>query len=259
MNIATVMTVMGDQKYFDFASISIPSFLRNCPSSRLFVITDRLHEIRIYRGIRDFDVIEYKSLPAKLKGRLQKNIFPKVKDYCREYKRPGRIMRGNHYSMIVPVAQHVIGPLKAFTHILKVDIDSYFAGGDVIAHAAEVVGEQADVGYVLRKHPEMVCLKGERPGSGFMLWKKTSTFAELYDTHFLGHDQGTFQKLVRDANSLGLKVKAIEHPGCHFVYPFFCNPDFSKADAERFLPAYFHLTDPDLYEHQLKMDRWFNA
>ena len=39
MKIATVMSVCGHQKYFDCASISIPSFIHNNPNHHLFVFT----------------------------------------------------------------------------------------------------------------------------------------------------------------------------------------------------------------------------
>lgn len=259
MNIAVVMSVCGAQEYFDCASISIPSLLRTCPGVTLYVITDRLEEIRVYGGLGDVRLIHYNSEKT---WEDAAKVIRSTKSKWTEFRRRKWNSDGkwshisNYIGTIIPIAQHVISQTCQFTHILKVDCDSYFAGEGYMDKVLEETVSGHELYLAQRVHPEMVCQKSLNPGVGFYVWSIKGRFARQYVDQYLHNEQSTINCQLKGR----WKKVLATHPGYHFVYPFVKNPDFGKADAERFLPAYFHLNmfQANAYKNLLRMDRWFN-
>ncbi len=255
--IGTIMVVAGDQKYFDYASISIPSFLRtNGKATALFVVTDRFEEIRVYQSLGNLKVIQYANAIPPI---AEINAELIAKQHRPTYPRSTWNIQTKFFNVIPPMAQHILG--ANFTHILKVDCDSFFTGDIITPLRAEI-----ESGYGLylveRKDPRMVVRDMLLPGVGFYMWPTANPdggFAALYRQCFVRIEQKTINTLHAGSIEL-IKTKQLTNPAFHVIYPFKKNPKFTKADAEAFGPAYFHLDglNTDVYQNQLKMERWFN-
>ena len=120
--IATIVSVMGDDMFFKMAQISIPSFLENNASSDLFVFTDNVDKINKLRHIppnrlHAIDMIErFKAHRELLKrARVEEDAKTQMDRY-------GRIHRQLFIAPIVPVAEEFFKD-KKYSHILKIDID----------------------------------------------------------------------------------------------------------------------------------------
>lgn len=262
INTVAVMCVAGDPVFFEFASYSIPSFLRNNISADLCVFTDNLEEIGKYRGLSKrlniIDLVDYFKKNQnfveqfKAKGRPEKDIQARNERYGFEFK--------DIYPMIMPPMAEAMLRGKGYTHILKVDSDSYFAGGDMMAMVRSDIQQHnfADAFLVERRHPLMAHYGGGVPGSGFTLWRIGSQFIHKYINSFTGSQQLTILNLRWDRDC---HIKILARPGYHVVRPFekaqVTGVEFTKEKALQFLPAYFHLHGKDALENMKKLDEWF--
>ena len=62
MEIAVVMCVAGDPMFFKYASYSIPSFLRNNPSTDFFAFTDKPKKMERYKAISArFNIVDIRT------------------------------------------------------------------------------------------------------------------------------------------------------------------------------------------------------
>ena len=240
MTIAAFMSVCGDQRYFDLALVSIRSFRKACPNTSLYVVTDRPESIDA-----DVKLILYEDAIAAI-GKQKDQILGKAL--------PGvyGINKMSYHVLNVPIAQHYV---RDASHILLVDCDSYFAGKGYIHLLEHETKSGHDLYLAERKHPAMVLARGGKPGAGFCLWRVKSDFAEKYVEKFVSYEPATLNRFQPQ----DYKTKVLTRPGWHFVYPFKKNPDFGKAEAEQFLPAYFHLTEPNVCQNQRKMEEWFGG
>lgn len=261
--IATIVSVMGDETYFKMASISLRSFLRNNISANLFIFTDdigrmsklknlgldRVHVIDMSERFRENESI-IKDLTEK--GPSKEDM--KNHNECFDY-----IHNPIFIAPLVPIAEDFLRN-KKYSHILKVDVDSYFAGGDMMLMVKEEIRRDSgfDLYLIARTHDLMCRYGGGAPGTGFALWRKGSNFATRYLERFAGNFQNTI--LMLRSKRL-LRIKILNRPGYHFVYPFEkakrTDKVFTKEIASEFLPAYFHLHGIDALENMKKLDGWF--
>jgi len=257
MNIVVVMAVAGHDRYFYFASKSIPSFLRNCPSTDLLVFTDNVPRLRPYLALSKrlhlLDYMEhFRSTPL---GTIPKRTTfdqPCTKYFDSSY---------NHKHVVVaallPMAQHFVKTnLPDVDYILKIDCDAYFAGGDVMQLVKEEIERSPDYDlYLVQRTHHLMGLDGmKRPGAGFTLWAVRGRFIPEYVNRYKGHEQKTILAL----RPL-LRTKILTRPGFHFVLPFRegqpCR-EYKKEDLEPFLPAYFHVHLKEQFE---MLEKWFGA
>ena len=261
-DIVAVMCVAGDPMFFKFASYSIPSFLRNNSSTVLCVFTDRPEEIAKYRNIsKKLGVIDLKDyfeasqgLMKRFKshGRSEEALKMRNEKYGFAYK--------DIYPMIMPPMAEATLRGKGYTHILKVDSDAYFAGGDMMALVKADVEKYdfADMFLVERRHPAMTIYGKGMPGSGFTLWRIGSKFIDEYVRSFNESQQVTVLNL---RFGHGFYTKVLERPGYHVVRPFIkaeqSGMPFTKGVASQFLPAYFHLYGKNALKNMKTLDEWF--
>lgn len=254
IELAVIVSIAGDEIYFKFASISIPSFLRNCHSVDLFVFTDRPEEIeRLGNTSNDrFNVIDLNK---------QFNQHDKLISQFRAKIVPIDSLHKNIFvSPLLPIAEEFLKN-KKYNHILKIDCDSYFAGGDVMQLVKEDIHRNS--GYELylieRTHELMSYYDKNKPGTGFVLWKKGGEFINKYINNFGHHFQPSILNMVYSGK---IKTKILDRPGYHFVYPFLkaerVGKEFTKEIASQFLPAYFHLNSKNAYKNMEIMKKWFN-
>lgn len=254
--IATVVSVMGDDAYFKMAQISIPSFLRNNVSADLFVFTDDVNKLSNISSDRIYviDMLErFKECGDLIeKARIEEDAKTQIGRY-------GRIHSQLYIAPLVPVAEEFFAR-KKYSHILKIDADGYFAGGDMMSMVREDVRQAPgfDLYLVKRTHDLMCLYGGGAPGTGFALWRKGSDFASQYVKRFTGSYQVTILKLRRKIHG---RFYVLGRPGYHFVYPFEkakrTNREFTKEIASEFLPAYFHLLGKDALKNMRTLDGWF--
>jgi len=262
INVAAVMCVAGDPVYFKFASYSIPSFLRNNISTDLHVFTDKPEKIKECQGLSRRIIIN------DIRG-----YFNKHKDIIEKFRRKGRTeealqSRNERYGfefrdifpMVMPPMADDALKGKGYSHILKVDSDSYFAGGDMMAMVKADVSNNpnADVFLAVRKHPLMELYGGGVPGSGFTLWRIGGRFISEYIRSFTGSQQVTILNMRFGSE---VSVRILPRPGYHFVRPFWkakhTGGEFTKEIASQFLPAYFHMHGQIALEAMEKLEGWF--
>ena len=261
--IATVVSIMGDEAYFKMASVSISSFLKNNASADLFIFTDNVGRVNELKNISPnrvhvVDMIEqFKKHQETIKDFIKKGCSEE--DMRKHAERYGHFHRQIFITMIVPVAEDFFKD-KKYTHILKIDVDSYFAGGDMMMMVREEIrrAPEFDLYLVTRTHDLMCRYGGGAPGTGFTLWRKGSSFAPRYIEQFGGSFQNTIL-MIRKKRLVRLKM--LDRPGYHFVYPFAraknTNREFTKEIASEFLPAYFHLSGNVVFEELEIMKEWF--
>lgn len=261
--IATVVSIMGDDTYFKMASMSIASFLKNNTLADLFIFTDNVDRINKLKNISPsrvhiVDMLErFKEYESMIKDLNKKGLNEEDVKYHTECF--GYFHNQIFVASLVPITEDFFKN-KKYSHILKIDVDSYFAGGDMMLMVKEEIRKAPgfDLYLVARKHDLMCHYGGGAPGTGFTLWRKGSNFATRYLEQFAGNFQNTIlmlrsKKLVR--------IRILGRPGYHFVYPFEkakrTNSVFTKEIASEFLPAYFHLHGNTALENIKKLDDWF--
>jgi len=263
--IATIVSIMGDDVYFKMASTSIPSFLKNNASADLFIFTDnigranKLKDISLGR-VHIIDMPErFKEYENMIKDLTKKGVSEEVmKKHAEDF---GYFHNQIFVAPLVPIAEDFLKD-KKYSHILKIDVDSYFAGDDMMLMVKEEIRKAPgfDLYLVARKHDLMCHYGGGAPGTGFALWRKGSNFATRYLERFAGNFQNTIL-ILRDKGLV--RIKILHRPGYHFVYPFEkakrTNRVFTKEIASEFLPAYFHLHGIDALENMKKLDGWFGG
>lgn len=262
VKIVAVMCVVGDPVYFKFASHSIPSFLRNNLDTDLHVFTDKPREIEQYLCLSDrlgiFDIKDYfNNHPKEVekfrrKGRTEETMQRHKEAY-------GYMFRDVFPAAMPPMAEEALRD-KGYTHILKIDSESYFAGGNMMAMVREEVKRRpfAEVFLVERRHPAMAHYGGGVPGSGFTLWRIDSKFIPEYRAKFDGSQQMT---ILAMRFSHGVNVSILRRPGYHLVRPFWkaetTGREFTKKMAESFLPAYIHLYGKNALRYYRILEEWF--
>ena len=261
-DIAVVMSVAGNGAYFEFASYSIPSFLRNNKSTDLFVFTDDMSRVERIAGADTgrlciIDILgffkKYEELVRNLEasGVTDEQMSDRTKRY-------GFLHHHIFVSALLPFAEYHLQEDERYSHILKIDCDSYFAGGDMMELVREDVlsSEDCELFLVERRHPLMEFYSGGKPGVGFTLWRKGSRFIPQYIGQFNGTEQVTILNLYRKK---AVKTRILTRPGHHFVRPFWKNKDVTKEMLEEFLPTYFHLHGIHGRENVKKLEEWFNV
>jgi len=261
--IATIVSVMGDDAYFKMASISLRSFLKNNVSADLFIFTDNFDRVDKLKNVSPgrVHIVDMPERFKRHKDVINDLIKRGTSEEDMKIHAEGFGYFHNHLfaSSLVPIAEDYLKDRK-YSHILKIDVDSYFAGGDMMVLVKEEIRSAPgfDLYLVARQHDLMCPYGGGAPGTGFTLWRKGSNFAVRYLERFTGNFQNT---ILRMRGKGLLHIKILDRPGYHFVYPFKnareTNREFTKEIASEFLPAYFHLSGRDALENMKIMDKWF--
>jgi len=262
MEITAVMCIAGDSMFFKYASYSIPSFLRNNPSTDFFAFTDKPEKLEKHKAVSSkFNIVDIRTYresrrvlvqALKSKGRSEETLQKHADFYGYRFE--------DIYPIIMPPMAEETLKSKGYSYILKVDSDSYFASGDMMALVRKdvIANRHAELFLVERKHPDMKSKTA--PGSGFTLWKIGSWFIPEYIKQFHGSQQLTIQQL---RNKFRSRTKTLQRPGYHFVHPFRhasnMGREFTKEMALRFAPAYFHLYGPTAIESMEKLEKWFGG
>lgn len=260
--IAAAMCVMGDPVYFKFASYSIPSFLRNNTQTDLYVITDTPEKVEKYQPLSERlaikDMREYLNENEEMikefegKCRSREALKSRNERYGYEFR--------DIFPVIMPLMVEDVLKGKDYSHVLKIDSEGYFAGGDMMALVRDDVerASTADFFLVERKHPLMEHYGGGMPGSGFTLWRIKGRFIAEYIRSFTGGQQLT---ILNMRSSPRVNVKILTRPGYHLVRPFAkaeaTGKVFTKEMAEAFLPAYIHLFGKNALRHYKTLEEWF--
>lgn len=258
--IATVVSVAGEEAYFEFAAVSIPSFLRNNRSTDLFVFTDNVEKIKRLGSLitERLYIVDLKKCFARQRDMVQRleTIGVPDSEMADRTKRYGFLHHHVFVSALLPMAEYFMQDEEKYTHILKIDIDSYFAGGDMMGLVRRDVSqcEDHDLFLVERKHKLMEAYGA--PGVGFTLWRKGSNFISEYINRFHSTEQTTILDLYKKNK---VKTKILKRPGHHFVRPFWKRDNLTKDMLEEFLPAYFHLHGIHARENMKKLEKWFNV
>jgi hypothetical protein len=258
VKIATVLSVCGHAKYFEYASYSIPSFIKSNPNHDLFVFTTNIDYFKEWDFFSQATFINFekalKNVPKVVIEHIERETLGQMKSFVYQDR------RHTHYyvSMLMPVAHEYLKYKSEYTHILKIDCDSYFVGAMMNMVTAEVAAVDYPLYLVERKHEQMLVRhrsEGFEVGVGFTLWRKHSSFMNAYVNNFEIDEQRTISGKLYAKKCMPVKI--LQRPGYHFVYPFKRNPRFDKRLADRFIPAYFHLTGTKIVEHQKLFKKWY--
>jgi len=264
INIVAVMCVAGDPIYFKFASHSIPSFLRNNVNTDLRIFTDKPDKIKQYLHLSDrlgiVDIGDYfKSHPEEVERfRRKGRTYSSTQSHLENY---GYVFRDVFPAAMPPMAEETLKN-KGYTHIFKIDSESYFAGGNMMSMVRKEIENMPhiEVFLVERKHPAMQHYGGGVPGSGFTLWRIGSRFIPEYQRSFEGSQQMTILAMRFSGRVF---VSILKRPGYHLVRPFWkakqVSKEFTKEMASTFLPAYFHLHGKIASESYNKLEEWFGG
>ena len=265
-DIAVVMVVAGDEIYFKFAScFSVPSFLRNNLTTDLFIFTDNVDKMS-KALIEEYDrlhIVDYTPLLEQ-----HKDIVEKLErkgwqpDLIHSFKeKHGYTHKNVLVTALNPIAESFFKEDERYSHILKIDSDTYHAGGDMMELLREEVkraSPDVDLFLVERTHDLMTHYGGGQPGSGFTLWRKGGRFIDEYSKRF---DISAKTTIIKMKKQQSINIKMLSRPGFHFCAPFNRARDtgriFTKEMASRFLPAYFHLNIRVDKEGLEKMEEWF--
>lgn len=257
MKIVTCMSVAGHDRYFDFAKWSIPTFLHNCPRTELLVFTDRVDAIKaLGKGNPRLHALDFKRQFDSVRMERVKALS-KFNQSCPSYFDSS--YNHNHIlvAALLPMAHaYAVGHMPGVTHILKVDCDAFFAGGDLMASVEADVREAPayDLWLVDRSHPLMGKDGMGRPGVGFTLWTVDGAFMPAYLSTFTGEEQKTILIIRRN-----MRTRILPRPGYHFVFPFHAGHArvaYKREQLKPFLPAYFHVHLDA--EFQL-LEEWFGG
>lgn len=259
MKIAVVVSVAGDPMYFRLAKKSISSFLRNNMSADLFVFTNDVPRIDKLKGplTGRLHIVDYERCfrdNRKIINSLSGGIISQEKFDIRG-KETGYTHNHMKVAALPPIAEKHLTEMN-YEFILKIDVDSYFAGGDFFPFLREDLHRNPGYDlYLVERAHKLMWAAPRVPGTGFVLWRMGGEFVPKYleTFHRLGKFQGTIQRLAKNrvVNAMILK-----RPGYHFVYPFL-KGGFTKEKAESFLPAYFHLYERNRLENQKTLEGWF--
>ena len=264
IKIVAAMCVAGDPAYFRFASHSIPSFLRNNVDTDLYVFTDKPTEIEkhlhLSKRLRIVNIENYFNSHQEEIDKLKRGGL--TKEDMHKYKETfGYVFRDVFPAAMPPMAEEMLKN-KGYTHILKIDSEGYFAGGNMMAMLkTEVLNKpHVEIFLVERRHPLMHHHGGGVPGSGFTLWRIGSKFVSEYIRSFNGNQQVT---ILAMRFSRKIVVEIMTRPGYHFVRPFWkakqTGKEFTKEIASLFLPAYFHLHGQIALKGFARMEEWFGG
>lgn len=257
--VITGMVAIGDPMYYDLAQLSAPSFLWNNPSSDLVIFTDQPE--RFSQLKTDFKRVAVENYPDWLSAfKDVVDVLETKIDHGRaDFKYTDHFHKHIYIAAFIPVLQRY-AEQRGYHWCLKVDADSYFAGGDLFDTLRQDTAgwtDKKDLYVVEQCHPEMHYFdECGVPTAGFIMWKTSGKFCDRYLAGFHENEQATFWDRLGDGTYL--RTCRLLRPGYHMVYPFHKNPEFSKADASRFFPAYFHLGGVNLVRQQQLMDGWFN-
>ena len=254
--IITGMVAMGDPLYYEMAKISAQAFVRE-NSCDLALFTDKPE---YFAGMKDYGrlkIVDYNTWFNK-----GKDIFAvfdqKIEHGRADFPYYDHFHLHLYIGAFIPMLQWYAEE-NGYDWCLKIDSDSYFVG-DMFAKLRTECQEWAylkDFFSVSQCHPEMCFFhEGGMPTAGFMMWRVKSWYCERYIVGFTVNEQQTYWNRMNDGEYLRHFV--LQHPGYHFVYPFGKNEHFTKENAMKFLPAYFHLGGTNLIKQVQLMDKWFN-
>jgi len=262
INIVVAMCVAGDPMFFEFASHSIPSFLRNNPDTDLRIFTDKPNKVERYLSLSNrIGIINIKSYfdnhPEDVDKFRRKG---RTEEIMREHVERYGFMFDDVYPASMPAMADEALRGKGYTHILKIDSESYFAGGNIMAMVRKEVESRphVEVFLVERKHPAMEHYGGGVPGSGFTLWRIGSRFIPEYCAKFDGSQQMTILAMRFNPK---VHVHILQRPGYHLVRPFAkaeaTGKVFTREMMEEFLPAYIHLFGKNALRYYKTLEEWF--
>ncbi len=252
MKIAVIMSVCGHQKYFDYAYYSISSFIKNCPDEKMFILTDDYEKLKKYES-ENIIIYNFPELLNKYHDKIYNILSKSNKGDCLEYFDYNHI---HHYvSVLLPIMHFELRETD-FQYILKIDCDSYFAGGNFLDITRYYICPEHshDLYMVKRDNPLMELYYDYKVGVGFTMWRSAGSFIDKYIDNFSGVEQNTIWDVMKIIN-----LKIIEDPRLHFVMPFDienkkCKMKCNKEELIKYLPAYFHVHDIANME---KFKEWF--
>jgi len=252
---AVVMVVAGHKKYFEYAKFCISSFARHCPLTPLGVFTDKPKEMK--KAYKKFKTIEIYDINAfddvKEVGILKKNSRP-AQAYL------GYVHDHKLIASLFPMAEAVYKDRSKITHLIKIDCDGYFAGGNLMTLLKRDLINDPDYDlYLVARTDERMSLQRTRtPGVGFTVWKKGGRFLPNYVKRFGGCEQDTIMNMMKE-----IPTKVLPRPGYHFVFPFSKKSmkkvidkfgPYTRKELVKYLPAYFHV---HYYPSMDQMEEWF--
>lgn len=259
MKLAAIMSICDDQKYFDYAEYSIPSFCANNPEIELHIFTNDLKKCPefTYPNLCYWDFNEIESRYTK----EYENIDKMIHRHMRELKNywDGKTHTHKYVAHLFVMAQRL---LTHATHILMIDSDTYFHG-NLLPYFEKWIAPAYDFYQVERTDDIHKILRGPdgpEPGAGCVIWKREGPFIEAFKKHFLWDDQRTFNYVLKDK----LERCLIRDQNMHVVYPAWkCKRKgikFTKEYLDGYLngrPAYFHLGECAVEQKQQQLMKWY--
>lgn len=255
MKIAVIMSVAGDPMYFRLAKKSIPSFLRNNISVDLFVFTDDVSRIQKLRNALTgrLHIVDYNRNFLRNKILIKTLLDQGLPEeaFKSRTEKIGHVHKHIFVSALPTIAEKHLTNMD-YDYILKIDVDSYFAGGDMFPELGSDLHKTPDCDLYLVKRTGS---KTEPPGTGFVIWKKGSNFIQSYLQYF--HRFRKFQRTIQQLAKTGIvKTHILQRPGYHFICPFNYE-GITKKRLQRELPAYFHLAEKNALERIKILEEWF--
>jgi hypothetical protein len=245
--IEVVMSVCGDDQYFEMSKISIPSFLRSNPTAKLHIFTDRPKEIEPTYKCEVYDFNE-----------AVKNI-DKPTRYAMELKMADFDNNGVFHShanvALLPLLAERVCSSDA---ILKIDVDSFFVGD--ICNAVEGLLRAINVDLILveRTRGDVMVPYGGLPGVGFLMWERGGRFVPGYTHFFTGNEQETILALYAEGV---LSSGTISEFNYHICYPFKraeqLGTRLTKKIIDKWIPFYIHVCGPGQIEKLKKLENWY--
>jgi hypothetical protein len=253
-NILVTMVIAGHNQYFKFADMCIPSFIKNCPTTKMLIYTDKIDFLLKYKNIsNNIEILDFNKYfkKANIKNIKSKKLYNMV---CDNYNDTTYNHEHIFVAAVLPMSQEYALDKNGIDYILKIDCDGFFAGGDIFKMLKNDISKYPDYDLFLIERKNLLMGLNEKnlPGVGFTLWKKTGKFIDKYNKYFNREEQETILKITDK-----VKTKFLERPGYHFVFPFQKdqpNIEYTKEQLEEFLPAYFHIHEQKHFDMLLS---WF--
>ena len=235
--IQAVVAVCGDDKYFDCAEISIPSFLSANAGSYLTVFTDQPERL-IHIRDKSLEIRDFQQSLDRLQGKYRA-YADHISTQCAE---PWDNHGTNHVHKYVALLP-VLG--EAYTHMpftLKIDIDSFFRGDLLIKVVGQLVTQYtmtdnfSDLYLVNRPNNGIIKPYGnELPGVGFLMWNRNGKFLDTYVHKFDGNEQSTVLNIAND-----METVLYDDFRWHCVYPFWwAEKNGREFDPDTISPPYY--------------------
>lgn len=263
MKIITGMCAAGDPLFDKMANISIPTFLRSNPDFDLVFFTDRPETHKSLSRFKRLKMVSWTDYYNRFPDQIR-HFDAKI-----EHARAD-VHYADHFHSALNLAIWQLALQKyaeenGYEWVLQADIDGYWVG-NVMARLVAEIEDIAPNRHFFWVDAGHTCMSGQdrvtgAMSAGWILWKvDPPTYILRYIHGFNVNHQTTVHDRIEDGHYL--RSVRLLYPGYQLLYPFAAKWDFSKEDALKWVPAFFHIGDGQggmsAMKQFEKFEEWFN-